>query len=516
MRTRRRIITAVVALLLLVAAFALLVRAMLGGDRIKAAIEAQATAALGHPVTIRTAVPRIYPRVTLDLTDVVIGAGREVTIAQVGLSTGLRGLIGRRVEDARVTVESSRIDGRWALALLSALAAPAAVPDATTTPTYALTVVSIGSIAMREVTLVAGSHTLLVDMDSALTGSDLFSIRQLRAKSDRSDFSASGEITSIAKRTGQFRLDAEALDIDGLLAFLAAATPTGAEQIGVSADGAGAPPVERAPLHADIAIQARQAHALGIAMTGLTSTCRVAGGDVTLEDVKVGLFGGQYAGSAAFRGGTEGRYEWRGTFENLDVPQLAAFANAPGTITGRLGGTVALAAAGADPLVAIRRARGSARVAITDGRIPGLEIVRNVVLAFGKPSSAPPEGSGEAFTRLAATLAIAGQTASTSDLTFASRDFDMRGEGTLAFPSGAVDFRTDVILSRELSEQAGRDLYRAAREDGRIVLPARITGTVASPTVLIDVQAALRRALRNKVEDEIKGLFDRFRKKLVK
>ena len=38
---------------------------------------------------------------------------------------------------------------------------------------------------------------------------------------------ASGELTSLAKRTGTFAIDAETLDLDGLLAFLTAATPAG-------------------------------------------------------------------------------------------------------------------------------------------------------------------------------------------------------------------------------------------------------------------------------------------------
>ena len=137
------------------------------------------------------------------------------------------------------------------------------------------------------------------------------------------------------------------------------------------------------------------------------------------------VFGGRFAGSAGFDGArrapprstsagrpepVEGRYEWRGTFENLDVPALVAFAGSPGSMTGRLAGSVALAASGVEPgiepLDAMRRARGTARVVITDGRIPGLELVRSVVLAFGKPSGEVPGGSGEAFTRLAASLAI--------------------------------------------------------------------------------------------------------------
>jgi uncharacterized protein involved in outer membrane biogenesis len=232
-----------------------------------------------------------------------------------------------------------------------------------------------------------------------------------------------------------------------------------------------------------------------------------------LDGLQLDVFGGRFAGSAAYVGSQEPSYEWRGQFDNLDVPQLVAFAGASGSITGRLGGSLSLTAAGADPMVAIGRARGSARVALTDGRIPGLEIVRSVILAFGKPTGERPAGSGEAFTRIAATLAVSGPTLSTHDLTFASRDFDMTGEGRLSLASQEIDFRNNVILSRELSAQAGRDLYRLAREGDRIVLPARITGTVSSPTVFIDVRSAFQRALRNRAEDELRNLFDRLRKK---
>ena len=73
-------------------------------------------------MTIRAAVPRLLPRIGLELTGITIGAGREVTIDEARLTTGFRALLGGRVEDAEVSVERSRIDVRWALALLGALA----------------------------------------------------------------------------------------------------------------------------------------------------------------------------------------------------------------------------------------------------------------------------------------------------------------------------------------------------------------------------------------------------------
>jgi hypothetical protein len=511
---KKRLLILLVVLLLLAAALAVAVRVALGGDRIKAAIEAQATSALGRPVTIATAEPRFFPRVSLDLTGISIGSTKEVHIERARLSTGLRALFGLRVEQADIAVERSRIDVRWALALLAALAddAPGTAP-APAPSSYALTIDSVDSITFNDVTLLAGTRALKVDMAASYTGGDRFVVQRMRAESDTSSLTASGEFTSVAKRTGKFTVDAETLDLDGLLAFLAAATPAGAER--AQADRAAAPPpAARVPLDIEIGIKSRRGRAVGVELTDLGATARVRDSDVVLDDLRVGAFGGRYTGSAAFRGAERvGRYEWKGSFENLDVPRLMEFAGSAGSMTGRLGGTIGLAAAGSDPAQAIRGARGRAAITITDGRIPGLEIVRSVILAFGKPTGERPGGSGEAFNRIAATLAIDGPEISTSNLLFESRDFDMTGAGNLSLATKAIAFRTNVVLSKELSAQAGRDLYRLAREGERIVLPATIKGTTASPSVFIDVQAALGRALRNKAQDEFKGLLDRFLKK---
>jgi hypothetical protein len=144
--------------------------------------------------------------------------------------------------------------------------------------------------------------------------------------------------------------------------------------------------------------------------------------------------------------------------------------------------------------------------------VPHLDLVRTAVLVFGKPAGDNPAGSGEAFSQLAASLAVAGQTLSTRDLTFASRDLDMNGSGTLSLATEALDLHANLILSRELSAQSGRDLYRLAREGDRVVVPARITGSVESPTVMVDVKAALQRAIRNRAEDEIRNFFKRLGK----
>jgi uncharacterized protein involved in outer membrane biogenesis len=503
---------------------AIAVRVILGGDRIKSAIEAQASAALGRPVTIGSATPRLFPRVGLELSGVAVGSGREVTIDRIRLTTGLGALVRRRVAEAQISIERSTIDTRWALAFLAALAdssTPTAPSPATSS---ALAVESIESLSLRDVTLLAGNRAMLVDLDSSLATGDRFVISRMVARSGAQardsgfDFRASGEFTSIERRTGTFNIEAGMLDLDGLLAFLAAATPAGSQGIAARKSGP-VPQAAQQPMHVDIAVRAKKGRILGVDLAGLSTTVRMRGGTVGLEDLQVSVFGGRFAGSGALRPSADAarsEYEWRGTLENIDVPQVVAFAGTPGSMTGRLAGSLGLKSVGVDPQDAMTRARGTAGIAITDGRIQGLEVVRSVVLAFGKPSGERPAGSGEAFTRLSANLAVNGANVSTNDLAFASRDFDMAGQGNLSLASQRVDFRTDIVLSRELSAQAGRDLYRVAREGDRVVVPARITGTVSSPTVFVDVQDALKRAIRNRAEDELKSLFDRWRKKPIK
>ena len=131
------------------------------------------SAALGHPVTIRAAVPRLLPRVGLDLTGITIGAGARghdrsgaaddrVPRAARRPCRGCRDL-GRAQPHRRALGPQPARRARRCRAQTT-----------TTTAPPALTIESIGSLALRDVTLVAGARTLLVDLDSSFTGGDRF------------------------------------------------------------------------------------------------------------------------------------------------------------------------------------------------------------------------------------------------------------------------------------------------------------------------------------------------------
>lgn len=162
---------------------------------------------------------------------------------------------------------------------------------------------------------------------------------------------------------------------------------------------------------------------------------------------------------------------------------------------------------------ALRAMRGNGRFEILNGQIPGLHLVREVVLAFGRPAGDAPQSSGERFSKIAGTFTMANGVIATDDLTFAASDFNMRGRGTVSAANGAVSVRADVVLSPELSKQAGRDLVRYAHEGDRVILPATLSGTIASPRVFIDMEQALGRALKNELERRGRSLLDRLLRK---
>jgi len=224
------------------------------------------------------------------------------------------------------------------------------------------------------------------------------------------------------------------------------------------------------------------------------------------------MFGGTFKGRLeADTHGNAPALRLTGTVAGLDVPSLLKGSGSPGGITGRLGGTVSIAASGSDGAALMRTARGTINAVVSDGTMPHLDLVRTVVLAFGKPTGAPAEGSGTAFDRLGGTFALSNGTLKSENLALAARDFDTGGRVRLAIDSGAVDARADVVLSPELTAQAGTDLRRYAQEDGRVRVPATVTGTLDRPRVTIDVAAAVRRALTNELESRatsfLEGLF---------
>jgi uncharacterized protein involved in outer membrane biogenesis len=194
--------------------------------------------------------------------------------------------------------------------------------------------------------------------------------------------------------------------------------------------------------------------------------------------------------------------------KGLDVAQLAAFGGSPDTITGTLSGEGTFSARGADMAAVLSSANGRGSASIVDGTIKRLNLVRTVVLFFGRPAPETAAATDQ-FERIDASFSLANQILRADSFSMHSRDADLRGSVTLNLETRALDGTIDMLLSEELSAQAGTDLARYTQEGSRVVLPASVGGTLEQPRITINAAAALKRGITNEIGRRLKELFGR-------
>lgn len=256
-------------------------------------------------------------------------------------------------------------------------------------------------------------------------------------------------------------------------------------------------------------VSAETATAGGIEVRQFASDLEMNGDRVVLSPLTFQLFGGRYQGAVNAQLGKTLSLTIKSRLQDLNVAQLAAFGGSPDTISGTLTGAGTFSGSGPDVAAVLKSARGMGTATIANGAIRRLNLVRTVVLFFGRPAADTTEGTDQ-FERIDTSFTLANQILRAEPLSLRSRDADIVGSVTVNVDSQALDGMADLSLSEELSKQAGTDLIRFTREGNRVVLPARLGGTIAAPRLTIDAAAATKRGLRNEVERRLKGFLEGF------
>lgn len=463
----------------------------LSGDGVRVALESQATKWLGQRVTIGTASVRVFPRPAIALRDVRAGDPVRVILADVQLSTGLKPLWSRRIEDAEISVADTRID----MPLPFTLPGPGD-SSAGPQPSSGLQVVSVRTIKLDNITVASRGRQITVSADSSLSSAHL-NLDRFTAASGKTSLEANGLVQLSPRLDAQLQVKADHVDVDDLIALMDAFAPRTPRR---------GPSSASLPGRIVARVSAETARAGGLDVRQFATTIVAQGNRITMSPASFLLFGGSYRGALdvdAEPGGL--RATVRAQITDLDVAQLAAFGGVPDTISGRLSGAGTFNGRGATTGDAIASATGEGKVTIMNGALKRLGLVRTVVLFFGRP--APENGpSTDNFDRIDASFALIRQVVAASALSLHSPDLDLVGQGTLTIPTKALDGHMDLSLSEGLSAQAGTDLARFTREGNRVVLPAVIGGTLDAPRVTIDAGAAARRGLRNEVQRRLKGI----------
>ena len=518
---RLLVIGAVVIIVLVVGAAGALYW-FLSGDGIRRTLEQQASAWLGQPVQIGSARAQFFPRIGLELSDVRAGNPVRVTLRSVSISAPLQPLLKRRIEDAEVTLANSRIELPLPFSIPTTGDADTTKPKEAST-SGSLQLVSVRAITLRDITIASRGREVTVSADSSLAGSRL-NLQRFTATSGKTALDATGVVQLEPAIDANLTVKANRLDLDEMLALASAFSsppvparkserseaPSAAHKptAGLTPSARRATEVEKPrPTRILARITAATARTGNLEVRNLAATVESQGQRVSLSPLTFQLFDGRYDGSIVATLGKTMSASIRSQITNLDVAQLAAYGGAAETMTGRLSGAGTFSGQGADVETALANARGSGTATMTKGEIRRLDLVRTVVLFFGRPAADAPPAS-ERYDRVDLRFSLADRIARADTFALRSPDFDLTGGGTLSLRTKGLDGRFNLVLSEKLSQQAGTDLARYTREGERVVLPAALGGTLERPRVTIDTKAAVTRGLRNETERRLKGLLD--------
>ena len=494
---RRLALAIIILVLVLLGAVAGLVFWALRGDAGRQALERQASAWMHVPVSIGKVSVVLFPQIGVRLDAVRVGAPALLSVGQIDVAADVWPLLQQRIEHATLIVANSRLQ----------LPLPYPVPfgsdeaeSGQAGASKGLRIVSIRSIGLRDVVVSSRGREVTLSAESSLDA-NVLDIRRFSARAGKTTLEATGKVELEPRVVARLDVKADRLDLDDLLAL-------------VNAFGSG----PRAPstkgragstTRMELRLASPEVSVAGVRGTGLTATVASDDGGMSIDPLVVTLFGGSLKGSMALDVRDTLAGTVRVTTTGLEVAQLAAFGGISHGVTGRLNASGQFTGRGRDLGDVLSTARGKGEAVISHGEIQGLELVRAVVLFFGRTATDASTSNGGRFDRISASFILGDGVLRSDDLTLRSPDVDVAAAGTLGLKTTALDVRGNLLLSEGLSAQAGSDLLRYTREGNRVVLPATISGTLTAPRVGIDAAAALKRGLRNELQERMRGLLDR-------
>lgn len=327
----------------------------------------------------------------------------------------------------------------------------------------------------------------------------------------RSDLSGTLTVEDYLRPRIGFTLTSKRLDLNELIALQAPAKPgSGAPGGGAAGSGGAGGGGGEADLLSQVsAAGSLKAETLRFQNFDLTNVR----GKVTLKDsvaslsgFDAALAGGAIKGEAGLDlGRPKPAYRLQAALEKIDVNALASAydPSLKDLLRGRLAGDLALDAGGADFDAILGSARGTARIAIADGAVTSISVLKQLAALL---EAAGGKGIGRdetPFDLLQGHFAIADRRAVTNDLTLDSKDLDLAGAGNVG-----LDASLDLGITAQFSEEASRGLIEKtsnvkalADPQGRVTVHLLAKGPLAAPKIGLDTRAQMKQVQAEKKEE---------------
>lgn len=263
---------------------------------------------------------------------------------------------------------------------------------------------------------------------------------------------------------------------------LSAPASSGASSAGhiVPASNNPAPSVAHGSFHAD------SLRFGNIQATSVDSGIQVFPKQAYLDPLALKLAGGSVKGDAASDFSQENPlFSARTSFRKIDVAQLLnAIPEARGKMSGTMEGNLDLqgeAAHSSDPLAGLR---GTGKVSIRDGKLPTLQLNKNLLVLVRIAGVGATSGDPASFSSISADLNLANQQLASRRVTIVSNDLNVEASGMLDIAkSNLMQYAGTAMVP---ARQGGltnlvANISGAAFANGKLSFPFELHGTLDNP-----------------------------------
>jgi uncharacterized protein involved in outer membrane biogenesis len=225
---------------------------------------------------------------------------------------------------------------------------------------------------------------------------------------------------------------------------------------------------------------------MNLVVTNVKSKLRLFPKQVFFDGLDFKCYDGHAAGNLSFSlAGQNPQYNTDAKLDGVNVAKLLdAFPDARGKMTGTLEGTVKLdgeVSHSPDPLAGIR---GSGQMTIRKGKLPSLQLDKNLLDLARLAKMGPASGDPGSFSSIAMDFTIANNRINTTKATIVGNGVDVDGSGSLALAGeGRLDFQgvAKVAASQNALSNIVGSMSGATVADGKMAFPFNLAGTLQNP-----------------------------------
>jgi AsmA protein len=282
------------------------------------------------------------------------------------------------------------------------------------------------------------------------------------------------------------------------------------------------------PLAAEGTLQMDSLHVMNLVVTQVKTKLRLSPKQVFLDDLQFKCYDGTAVGTLSFAlAGANPSYGTQAKLSGVNVAKLLeAFPDSRGKMTGTLEGAVKLdgeVSHSADPLAGIG---GSGQMTIRNGRLPSLQLNKNLLELARVAKMGPASGDASSFSSIAVDFTIANNRINATKATIVGNGVDVDGSGTLALAGeGSLDFQgvAKVAASQNALTSIVGSIAGATQENGKLAFPFTLAGTLQNPKFSLKSGSAASRlggataaggkAAAQQPAKAVKGISGLFKKK---